>query len=451
MMKKTLALWQMIVMAALLLAVTVTIFFPPLFVVDGEKAASASIAMCEDIVDDLRGEEDDDWLDDLWEDLQDTEEVKEKKEEIAEEMDEKVEEFEEESGFSISSISAWDLLTTSIAGRLEDVEDEMDEEDRDAVDDFLSGLTWMRVLMWIVYIGAFLLMVFVILSFLFKINKYVVTVIGTVYGVLGSILYALYYWWLPGRLTDAAGDAVSDLDFGMDIDSDVVTDYVSSFMKDAFWGKGFLITFLFLAALAAVSVLFLFIGQSRQMFGYGPEPGFPMTPPGPGPVPVMPVRSPDPVPVSPGDRISPPVGGPAVGALPIGEPPMGGGAPFPSAFSPAGLPEMTEERARQNKPMGRVQCIAGEARGKGYRLPEENKIVVGKDPGRCSLVINDRYVSGVHCSIRYNAAANTYRVQDYSSNGTMVGGVRMPKGAPVEYPAGTVLALADGKNQIKLG
>ena len=60
-------------------------------------------------------------------------------------------------------------------------------------------------------------------------------------------------------------------------------------------------------------------------------------------------------------------------------------------------------------------------------------------------------VSNVHCSIRYRANSNTYIVKDHSTNGTFVNGVRLQKDMEMQFPAGTVLQLADGSNEITLG
>jgi pSer/pThr/pTyr-binding forkhead associated (FHA) protein len=101
--------------------------------------------------------------------------------------------------------------------------------------------------------------------------------------------------------------------------------------------------------------------------------------------------------------------------------------------------------------MGKVRCTKGVAMGQGFQLPEDRKVIVGKNPQKANLVINDPSVSGVHCSIRYQAANNTYSIIDHSTNGTYVNGVRLQKDVPMQYPAGTVLTLANENNEITLG
>lgn len=105
----------------------------------------------------------------------------------------------------------------------------------------------------------------------------------------------------------------------------------------------------------------------------------------------------------------------------------------------------------KQKAMGSVRCTEGVAKGQGFRLPEERKVVVGKSPQRATLVINNPHISNVHCSIRYHVDKNIYIVKDHSTNGTFVSGVRLQREVAVECPAGTVLSLADGENKITLG
>lgn len=100
---------------------------------------------------------------------------------------------------------------------------------------------------------------------------------------------------------------------------------------------------------------------------------------------------------------------------------------------------------------GQVKCTLGVALGQGFKLPEDRKVIVGKSPQNATLVIHDQHISNVHCSIRYREATDSYIVKDHSTNGTFVQGARLPKEVAMEYPAGTVLSLADGTNKITLG
>ena len=88
----------------------------------------------------------------------------------------------------------------------------------------------------------------------------------------------------------------------------------------------------------------------------------------------------------------------------------------------------------------------------GAQIPLENgeRILIGRDAGRCSLVLSDRTVSGVHCAVSYDAASGKYLVADCSENGTVLeNGTRLPKNRTVMLEAGAVLRI--GPEQFRLG
>lgn len=118
---------------------------------------------------------------------------------------------------------------------------------------------------------------------------------------------------------------------------------------------------------------------------------------------------------------------------------------------PMPQPQPSPQPMPQSNTMGQVRCIKGMAAGQGFRLPPNRKIVIGKNPSKATLVINESYVSNVHCTIQYNAGNNTYIVTDHSTNGTYVNGIKLQKDVPMAYPAGTVLMLVNSNIEIKLG
>ena len=126
---------------------------------------------------------------------------------------------------------------------------------------------------------------------------------------------------------------------------------------------------------------------------------------------------------------------------------MGEGEPAATYDS---TPEPEEIPAAAPK-MGVVFAVAGVVSGQGFRLPETNILVIGKDPKRSFWVIDDELISGEHCSIRYQSVTDQYLVTDLSRNGTFVENARLEKGVPTVFSAGTILSLADGTNQIRLG
>lgn len=133
-------------------------------------------------------------------------------------------------------------------------------------------------------------------------------------------------------------------------------------------------------------------------------------------------------------------------------PPVVEKPPVVPAFENPQKINVPKQSQQPQQPMGRIKVTKGMAIGQaGYKFPATNKIVVGKNPKSCNLVVQNPHVSNIHCSVRYNAAGNTYIIKDHSTNGTFVGNVRLPKGIPAEYPAGTVLSLANGDTQVTLG
>ena len=127
---------------------------------------------------------------------------------------------------------------------------------------------------------------------------------------------------------------------------------------------------------------------------------------------------------------------------------------MPGTGGMPGMQQPVAQAQQQVQPaagMGQVTCTKGVAQGKGFSLPQDRKVVVGRNERNANLIISYPKISNVHCSIRYVAAANTYIVKDHSTNGTFVNGIRLRKDVGEELPAGSVLQLADGANEITLG
>lgn len=119
--------------------------------------------------------------------------------------------------------------------------------------------------------------------------------------------------------------------------------------------------------------------------------------------------------------------------------------------NPFASSDMPNKESGQAAVMGKVQCVRGSAKGQGFQLPANSKVVIGKNPGKANLVINDSRVSNVHCSIQYNAENNTYIVTDLSTNGTFLNGTKLQKSVPVTCQAGSRITLVDDSNEILLG
>ncbi len=104
------------------------------------------------------------------------------------------------------------------------------------------------------------------------------------------------------------------------------------------------------------------------------------------------------------------------------------------------------------KPGGVLYGIHGEYQGCRLEIQQGEEIVLGRDPQYCGLVFSNRKVSRRHCGIRYDGDTGNYQVIDYSSNGTTFADGSMAKaGTYISVPAGTILNMAKGAEQIRLG
>ena len=267
----------------------------------------------------------------------------------------------------------------------------------------------LRVVMTIVYFTPLIFIALYILAFCLRWNKNIMAIIGLCFSVIGLGITAIFYFFVPYFIKNSIVDKM-----GSDYEH-VALDAAKMVWK-VFRGGGLLTTFILFLLILVMAIVTMTVGTSYPV--PAPEP-YPVPDPTPMPMPIPdPIPMPDPMPV------------PAPKPIPVPEP----------------IPQPPVQQ------LGRVRCIEGNANVPGYKFPEENKIIVGANPTRCQIVINGApHVSNIHCSIRYNAQKNTYIVKDHSSNGTFVNGARLPKDQAMEYPAGTILSLADGSNKLRLG
>ena len=392
--KKTLQAWQMIVSVVLLAAMLITLFLPA-FQFNGKAARKAIEKVVPKEMLTLGGVLGGFSMDD-----------------IEKEVDQEVQNFEEECNVKLSSISVGTIMLKSAEQFLGGKEN-IEENDLESFHESLkSGWGTLRMMFWMIYIVDILMMVLMILGFVLGWNKIIPLAVNAVYAVAVIGIFGVIRFVIPCM----GGNAFSGLD-----------DMLSSFgvssadiagkagkMLACFYGSAYIIGIVIAVLLLVVSVVSMVIGDAAQE--PVPNPGSMSGPglmPDPGPMPFKPEPAPEPV------------------------------RPDPV---PAPQPQPAAQAA-----MGQVMCIKGVAVGQGYSLPETSKVVVGKNRQYANLIVSSPHVSNVHCSIRYKAATNSYIVKDHSSNGTYVDGVRLQKDVPLNFPAGTILQLADGSNEIKLG
>lgn len=94
---------------------------------------------------------------------------------------------------------------------------------------------------------------------------------------------------------------------------------------------------------------------------------------------------------------------------------------------------------------GEIISLSGTDKGITYPARNGEEIIIGKDPNVSNIVIDMKYgkISRKHCGIKYDAANGTYKVIDYSSNGTYINSVKqLSRGIYVNVPRGTIINLA---------
>lgn len=430
--RKTMKIWQLIVVLVLALTLFITMFLPA-FQANG-KVTGKMIRIVLDETD----------LDKL---PIGQEEIEKSIKEAEEKTDKSIAEMEADLNINISRISAWnimctDFLTFCFGPSPKDAQIKTSQED----ETYLSvqkGYNTIKAFLWIIYSFILVLILLSLLGFFLKWSKYISLIVNTVYGLAAAVLFGFLRFWLMGYVADKLEDAVRGLSGQFTGGFDTSTVSLSKLFS-CFYSFAFLMAFIVSAVFALANILFMFIGKSAAHSGMesGVEPyGF----------------TPD---FDHGFDFG--TGNAFTGTdNPFGSGVIGGNA-FPKtdtqAKTEAAYP-IPEPKPQPPKPvykpkppaMGQVRCIKGMASGQGLMLPEDRKIIVGKSPMKANLVITNPHISNIHCSIQYRAFSNTYIIKDHSTNGTYVNGVRLQNNIAMEFPAGTTVSLADGSDEIVLG
>lgn len=94
--------------------------------------------------------------------------------------------------------------------------------------------------------------------------------------------------------------------------------------------------------------------------------------------------------------------------------------------------------------------ISGSFAGAKLNFQRE-KIIIGRDPRLCNLVLRGQKISRKHCEIRFDEEKNCYIVRDCSLNGVFRdNGERLIKGNGVYLPRNSVIYIASPDNSFKL-
>ncbi len=423
--KKTMKAWQMIVAVVLLAAMMITIFLPA-FQLNGKSFCKALEKVVSSKQLNKAANDSGSSMDDF-----------------EREIDQEIQNLEQENNVKVSSISIGNIMVKSADKYLAptenardsikvidryygtDLEDTLDEVKASLKSAYNAG----RIIFWIIYIAVILVIVLVILGFVLEWSKYIPLGITAGYSLVAAGIFGFLRFATLGMVAKSSAFSQS-----------LIAESIISSMVSCFYGPAFLVAMIIAILILVWSVVCMFVGGSEQ----------PVQPPVNPPVPPQ-----------------PPING-----VPVYDPEWARKQrELEEKKRQEEIRRREEERlrrereelerqkkeleekikAQQQPQMGQVVCIKGVAAGQGFSLPETAKIVVGKSRQNTNMLINSPMVSNVHCSIRYKAATNTYIVKDHSTNGTYVNGARLQKDVPMSFPAGTVLQLADGSNEIKLG
>ena len=115
--------------------------------------------------------------------------------------------------------------------------------------------------------------------------------------------------------------------------------------------------------------------------------------------------------------------------------------------------EVAKEALAAEDPAERkVEIVSGEFAGSVIPVKPGEDIVIGRDPKRANVVTSpaNTQVSGLHCSIRYDAQHAMYVVTDFSTNGTYLNNEKLTPERPALAAKGAIVKLADGAMIVRL-
>lgn len=98
---------------------------------------------------------------------------------------------------------------------------------------------------------------------------------------------------------------------------------------------------------------------------------------------------------------------------------------------------------------GVITCKTGTFAGNTFEIP--GRVVIGKNPRECNIVLANKTVSRVHCIINYIPETDTYTVKDVSRNGTFFAdGQRLIKNYEMQVKRGTEIYMGDPRETFYL-
>lgn len=105
-----------------------------------------------------------------------------------------------------------------------------------------------------------------------------------------------------------------------------------------------------------------------------------------------------------------------------------------------------EPSPEPDKPLGRLECVAGASKGKHWAL--QDRMVIGRYSKKSQIVLPDSMISRTHCVIECYRGSETagFTITDLgSTNGTYLNQIRIPANQPVLMEAGMLLTVGGHK------
>ena len=443
--KKVLKVWQMASIVALLVIMLSTMFLPA-FHLNGKVIGKMYSYVVKTLKDGTKDTFLSGVVDENIEDEMDKDDIQE--------FDDNIAELEKDSEIKISSISTIRIMSHSLTSLL------LGKDAKQAdIDDFKAdsnykkiknGYNALRISLILVYVFTFVVLVLMIVGFAGKLSKKIPLIISIVYGAIAMIVFGFLRFGLmriiAGKITKTMDDAIDSFS---GISGIAGSSAAFSKLLSYLYSVAFLVALIIAILIIVMSIISLVSGNDEVITDYEGIPSFDT----------------DSYNTYGYDNYESDSFALNTEGMTEGIPfdfnqNTGASDIFPSEIpvtsaEPSVIPVVSEKpvipTASVVTAMGKVQCTKGVAVGQGFQLPQNRKVIVGKSPQKANLVVNDQRVSNIHCSIRYNPENNTYSVIDHSTNGTYVNGVKLQKNVLMVYPAGTVLCLADGSNEITLG
>jgi hypothetical protein len=135
---------------------------------------------------------------------------------------------------------------------------------------------------------------------------------------------------------------------------------------------------------------------------------------------------------------------------------------FLSEIAPGGNPTSASTPARPHHPAKSedpaklrgnpyIQSIKKGRPADKWLIPKNMPMRIGRAAEQCNIVLDLPRVSRVHCTVQYDGKRRTFFLTDLSTNGTLVGEERIPKGQPRALAPGDCFTITDQQTMFKVG